>query len=265
MNGTVQGCLDSALLTTATSSCYQYALLEASGSQACASFIRIPSGYSIAPVTSTVLTDLASVGAAKFSWSGSTSTSYLILANGNCYLPNGAACSTTYVGINTFSQDSNCYAPQSTSPCNYRILLRSNYQTSGCTGFENKVCDPNGKSFILTRNPTSVTTSAVLDPTSYTVYLSNTISSPLMLPFSITNVATSSRRLDLFVAFETGGLSSSDWNSLKYVQRDLEKSVINQQIILGPSLALSLTLLNLSPPFKLVTLLSVLPRRMWLL
>ncbi len=33
VNGTVQGCLDSALLTTATSSCYQYALLEASGSQ----------------------------------------------------------------------------------------------------------------------------------------------------------------------------------------------------------------------------------------
>jgi hypothetical protein len=176
----------------------------------CQSFIRVPSGYQVAPYDSYTI-DAVKAAGSKFAWSGSTSSSYLLTSGDNCILPNGNACSGG--SIKSYSEDSQCLGAN----CNYRILLRSTYVTSsGCTNLENNFCDPNVGSATITRDPISSAVNKSVDPTTWTAYVVPSNPKPqITLPVNIFTWANNKRPLDLFFVADFNGVTATEWDNFK--------------------------------------------------
>jgi hypothetical protein len=209
-DGFIQGCIEGSVITYAQYNCFTYTLLENSNALGCQSFIRIPSGYMIAPYDSNTI-DAVKAAGSKFAWTGTTSSSYLLTAGSNCILPNGNACSGGT--INTYSADSQCVG----AACSYRILLRSTFVTSsGCTNLENNFCDPNVGSASITRDPFASAVNKSVDPTTWTAYVVPSNAQPrITLPVNIFTWANSRRPLDILFVADFNGVTATEWDNFK--------------------------------------------------
>jgi hypothetical protein len=203
-NGTLQVCTDAEITTYTEYQCTQYASLTARNPSSCIGYLRVPTGWTLAPNTADTKAAILAAAAAGVNF-GSTC---VVLADGSAINVNtGASCGTGF--LKTFPSDGTCFNVD----CQYTMIIKG--QTlSQCSASQDLTCNPATNAKLLSRFPTAQVDIPVY-PTQYSIYLSNLVGTAATIDLPVTIKVPSSPKVDVMVLVDLNGLSSATLSTLR--------------------------------------------------
>lgn len=203
-NGTLQVCTDSEITTYTEYQCTQYASLTARNPSSCIGYIRVPSGWTLAPNTQDTINAIVAAAAAGVNF-GSTC---VVLAGGaGINVNTGASCGSGL--LKTFSKDGSCYNVE----CKYTMIIKG--QTlSQCSASQDLTCNPATNAKLLSRFPTAAVDIPVY-PTQYSIYLSNLVGTDATINLPVTLKVPVTPKVDVMVLVDLNGLTSANLGTVR--------------------------------------------------
>jgi hypothetical protein len=127
-NGTLQVCTDAEITTYTEYQCTQYASLTARNPSSCIGYLRVPTGWTLAPNTADTKAAILAAAAAGVNF-GSTC---VVLADGSAINVNtGASCGAGF--LKTFPSDGTCFNVD----CQYTMIIKG--QTLSRKSYDNVI------------------------------------------------------------------------------------------------------------------------------
>jgi hypothetical protein len=203
-NGTLQVCSDAEITTYTEFQCTQYAALTARNPSSCIGYLRVPSGWTLAPDTLDTRNAVVAASAAGVSFGSQC----VVLAGGKgVNVKTGMDCGSGLIKV--FKDDSSCF----NVACEYVMLIKG--QTLGqCSGSQDLTCNPATNAKLLSRFPSTQVDIPVY-PSQYNIYLSNLVGTAATIDLPVIIKVPSSPKVDVMVLVDLNGLSSANLATLR--------------------------------------------------
>jgi hypothetical protein len=188
--------------------CTQWGLLEATTSSSCLTYMSIPTGWTWA-LDSDASAHIA-ISSLASKWSYSEASCFLLASNdsytgGVGYHSDGSPCLTSEYNIQTILNGTKlCY----NAACTSRFVLKGSYLGVDCSSTDR--CSLTTSGSVLAYEPSSGSSSVVVYPTSYSVYLkAGSGSVSVSTSVQLTGGSSSTQNIDVLVVADFTSASSS--------------------------------------------------------